>query len=181
MRGNISAGSIQTPIGWILVHACDDGLKGLDFCGDQKPPPMPNIKSSCIDETLKQLEAYFVNKRKTFDLPIAPEGTPFQLQVWRQLQQIPWGHSRTYGDIARFCKNPKASRAVGLANNRNPLPIIVPCHRVIGCKGKLVGYGGGLGIKRWLLQHEGIELKNRDTIWQNPSQLKPRQSPSLEA
>ena len=164
MRGNISAGSIKTPIGWLLVHATNDGLKGLDFCGDRRPPKMPNHSKSCIDLTLEQLELYFQGKIKHFKLPLAPEGTDFQQKVWQQLRQIPWGQSCSYGDIAKSCKNPKASRAVGMANNRNPLPIIIPCHRVVGCNGKLVGYGGGLGIKRWLLQHEGFEVTEKDRI-----------------
>ena len=164
MRGNISAGSINTPVGWLLVHADKEGLRGLDFCGTRKPSPMPNDKGSCIDLALEQLDAYFNGKLKSFCLPLAPEGTSFQQKVWQQLTQIPWGQSCSYGQIAKSCENPKASRAVGMANNRNPLPIVIPCHRVVGSDGRLVGYGGGLAIKRWLLQHEGFCIREKDRI-----------------
>ncbi|MFK7823980.1 MAG: methylated-DNA--[protein]-cysteine S-methyltransferase [Oligoflexales bacterium] len=176
MRGSISAGSIITPIGWILVHADRDGLRGLDFCGNRKPPKMPKQSNSCIDLTLAQLEAYFQGKTRHFNLPLAPEGTDFQQKVWQHLRRIPWGQSCSYGDIAKSCKNPKASRAVGMANNRNPLPIIIPCHRVVGSNGQLVGYGGGLGIKRWLLQHEGIKITEKDSLLESPFQQTPQRS-----
>ncbi|NRA44455.1 MAG: methylated-DNA--[protein]-cysteine S-methyltransferase [Oligoflexales bacterium] len=117
-----------------------------------------------MDLTIEQLKDYFSGRRKSFDIPLAPEGTDFQQKVWKQLTQIPWGESNTYGEVARFCNNPKASRAVGMANNRNPLPIIIPCHRVVGSNGALVGYGGGLSIKRWLLQHEGFTITETDKI-----------------
>lgn len=110
-----------------------------------------------LQETEKQLAEYFAGIRKAFDLPLAPEGTDFQKSVWQALQQIPYGETRSYKEIATAVGNPKASRAVGLANNRNPISIVIPCHRVIGANGKLVGYGGGLGIKEALLQLE----KNR--------------------
>jgi methylated-DNA-[protein]-cysteine S-methyltransferase len=105
-----------------------------------------------------QLNEYFEGKRKILDLPLKPKGTPFQLAVWEQLQLIPYGKTASYKDIALRINNEKAVRAVGMANNRNPLPIIVPCHRVIGTNGALVGYGGGLGIKQTLLKLEGITL-----------------------
>lgn len=110
-----------------------------------------------LQETEKQLAEYFAGIRKAFDLPLAPEGTDFQKSVWQALQQIPYGETRSYKEIATAVGNPKASRAVGMANNRNPISIVIPCHRVIGANGKLVGYGGGLGIKEALLQLE----KNR--------------------
>ena len=110
-----------------------------------------------LQEAEKQLAEYFAGIRKAFDLPLAPEGTDFQKSVWQALQQIPYGETRSYKEIATAVGNPKASRAVGLANNRNPISIVIPCHRVIGANGKLVGYGGGLGIKEALLQLE----KNR--------------------
>ena len=107
-----------------------------------------------LQEAEKQLAEYFAGIRKAFDLPLAPEGTDFQKSVWQTLQQIPYGETRSYKEIATAVGNPKASRAVGLANNRNPISIVIPCHRVIGANGKLVGYGGGLGIKEALLQLE---------------------------
>ena len=100
-------------------------------------------------------ETYFAREQKQFDLPIAPEGTPFQLKIWKLLQEIPYGTTITYGELARRSGDIKASRAVGMANSRNPLPILIPCHRVIGSGGKLTGYTGGLNIKIGLLQIEG--------------------------
>ncbi|WP_058485292.1 methylated-DNA--[protein]-cysteine S-methyltransferase [Defluviitalea phaphyphila] len=102
----------------------------------------------------KQLEEYFKRKRKNFDLPLSLEGTEFQLKVWKALQEIPYGQTCSYKDIAKKINNPKASRAVGMANNKNPISIIIPCHRVIGSKGNLVGYRGGLDIKEKLLYLE---------------------------
>ena len=106
-------------------------------------------------EAQRQLTAYFAREQKQFDLPIAPEGTPFQLKIWKLLQEIPYGTTITYGELARRSGDIKASRAVGMANSRNPLPILIPCHRVIGSGGKLTGYTGGLNIKIGLLQIEG--------------------------
>lgn len=108
-----------------------------------------------IKEAHRQLTAYFAREQKQFDLPIAPEGTPFQLKIWKLLQEIPYGTTITYGELARRSGDIKASRAVGMANSRNPLPILIPCHRVIGSGGKLTGYTGGLNIKIGLLQIEG--------------------------
>ena len=109
----------------------------------------PLIKKAAI-----QLAEYFENKRNFFDLPLNPHGTNFQLNVWNALKNIPYGETRTYGEIARMTGNPKACRAVGMANNRNPIAIIIPCHRVIGSDGSLTGYAGGLELKRKLLELE---------------------------
>lgn len=98
-----------------------------------------------------QLTEYFAGRRREFDLPLSPAGTAFQQKVWQALQQIPYGETRSYGQVAEAVGNPKASRAVGMANHQNPIPILIPCHRVIGADGKLVGYGGGLNIKETLL------------------------------
>lgn len=107
-----------------------------------------------IMEAFRQLSDYFDGELKTFDLPLKPEGTPFQLKVWEALRTIPYGETRSYGDIARQIGNPKACRAVGMGNHNNPIAIVVPCHRVIGADGSLTGYGGGLPIKRQLLELE---------------------------
>ncbi|MCW3098523.1 MAG: methylated-DNA/protein-cysteine methyltransferase [Chthonomonadaceae bacterium] len=106
-------------------------------------------------ETKRQLAAYFAGQLTEFDLPLAPGGTEFQQKVWQELRRIPYGTTLSYGELARRIGNPNASRAVGLANGRNPISIIVPCHRVIGASGKLVGYGGGLSRKETLLTLEG--------------------------
>ena len=103
-----------------------------------------------------QLAAYFAGTRRTFDLPLAPRGTPFQLAVWQEMRKIPWGRTMSYGELARRIGRPSACRAVGAANGRNPLPIVIPCHRVIGADGSLTGFGGGLAAKQWLLALEGV-------------------------
>ncbi len=115
--------------------------------------------SGALSEAVGQLRDYFAGKRRTFDLPLDLRGTPFQVQVWKALTDIPFGEARSYKDIAERIGSPKAVRAVGGANNRNPVPIVVPCHRVIGASGAMVGYGGGLHIKTFLLQHEGFSGK----------------------
>lgn len=107
-----------------------------------------------LEVALRQLEEYFRGERTTFDLELAPEGTPFQLRVWEQLLAIPFGETRSYGEIARAIGQPEAARGVGAANGSNPIPIVIPCHRVIGASGALTGFGGGLDTKRWLLDHE---------------------------
>ena len=110
-------------------------------------------------ETIRQLRAYFAGELEAFDLPLAPQGTPFQLAVWKRLCEIPYGETISYGELARRIGNPNASRAVGLANGSNPIPIVIPCHRVIGSNGKLTGYGGGLPIKEKLLALERRQLR----------------------
>ena len=108
--------------------------------------------------TAAQLEEYFAGKRREFDLPLRFNGTEFQRRVWSALMTIPYGETRSYGAVAKLCGNAKASRAVGMANNRNPVVIICPCHRVIGSDGSLVGFGGGITVKKWLLDHENKKL-----------------------
>lgn len=112
-------------------------------------------ETELIKKTFNQLEEYFCDQRTAFNIPLAPEGTAFQKKVWEALRQIPYGETKTYGQVAAAIGNPKACRAVGMANNRNPIGIIIPCHRVIGSNGKLVGYAGGINIKEQLLKIEG--------------------------
>lgn len=116
-------------------------------------------ETELILKVKSQLEEYFSGKRKTFDLPLNPQGTEFQKRVWQALTKIPYGETCCYKDIAIAIGNPKASRAIGMANNKNPIPIIIPCHRVIGKNGNLTGYAGGLDIKRKLLEFE-YNVKN---------------------
>ena len=116
-------------------------------------------KNSLIEETIKQLDEYFLGKRVSFNLPLTFEGTLFQNSVWKALMEIPYGETRSYKDIAVRIGNPKACRAVGMANNKNPIILICPCHRVIGSNKKLVGYGGGLDMKAYLLNLEQNNLK----------------------
>ena len=111
---------------------------------------LPALMAEC----LRQLTEYFKGRRRKFSIPLLLEGTDFQKAVWRQLQKIPFGQTASYGDVARAVGSPRAFRAVGNANNKNPIPLIIPCHRVIGSDGKLVGFGGGIWRKEWLLEHE---------------------------
>lgn len=117
-----------------------------------------SLTSKLSDKAYKQLNEYFEGKRKEFDLPLKLEGTKFQKQVWRELTKIPYGQTRSYKDIALAIANPKAVRAVGMANNKNPISIVIPCHRVIGSNGDLIGYAGGLEIKKELLNLEKANL-----------------------
>ena len=145
----------STPIGWIKITEDQGFLVKLDLL-DYKEDTGPY--SFLLEETEKQLESYFKGELQKFDLPVKLSGTDFQERVWKALQNIPYGQTRSYKQLAEAIDNKKASRAVGGANNKNPLPIIVPCHRVVGSSGDLVGYGLGLDIKKQLLALEGIEL-----------------------
>jgi methylated-DNA-[protein]-cysteine S-methyltransferase len=149
---------LDTPVGKLMLAGCDDhGLRYIAFqCGKGAMAPRPDWKQSPgpFRAVERQLREYFQGKRTEFNLRLHPKGTPFQKAVWQALLRIPYGETRSYGDIARAVGRPAAVRAVGLANGRNPLPIVVPCHRVIGASGKLVGYGGGLQVKQALLDRE---------------------------
>ena len=130
-------------------------LGAIVFADEQALLDLNRITHSAVkNEVQRQLDEYFSGERKKFDLPLRPNGTKFQLADWMALQEIPYGETVSYGDIARAIGKPKAFRAVGMANHNNPISIIVPCHRVIGSDGKLTGYGGGLEIKRYLLDLE---------------------------
>jgi methylated-DNA-[protein]-cysteine S-methyltransferase len=157
---------IKSPICFILLVGNEEGLKRVSLLKDERQVEIPDewIKNKTFfKEAKRQLEAYFSGKLKSFDLKLAPEGTKFQKSVWKALCEIPYGETRTYKDIAVSIGNPKAYRAVGLANNRNPIAIIVPCHRVIGTNGKLIGYASGLDVKLFLLEHErSRENSNRN-------------------
>ncbi|KUN88608.1 methylated-DNA--[protein]-cysteine S-methyltransferase [Streptomyces griseoruber] len=148
----------DSPYGPLTLVADDDGvLCGLYMTGQRHRPPQESFGPR--DDTLfgaaeEQLEAYFEGGLKEFTLPLRMAGTPFQRRVWDQLRRIPYGETRSYGELAEFLGNPGASRAVGLANGRNPIGIIVPCHRVVGANGGLTGYGGGLDRKQRLLDFE---------------------------
>ncbi len=140
----------DTPVGKLYIEAEDDYLTRISFFelfGKRLETPV-------IKETYKQLSEYFAKKRKTFDIPLKLEGTEFQKAVWHALMKIPYGKTATYLEIAETIGNPKASRAVGMANNKNKIPIVIPCHRVIGSNGSLTGYAGGLEIKKKLLNIE---------------------------
>lgn len=148
---------LETPIGDLLLGGDDDGLAVVGFPeGSMRLEPEPDwiFNEKPFAEARRQLTEYFDGKRKEFDLVLKPTGTEFQLQVLDELQRIPYGTTCSYSDIAERIGRPKAVRAVGAANGRNPIPIIIPCHRVIGKSGKLTGFAGGLDVKRQLLELE---------------------------
>ena len=153
---------LSSPIGPLLLVADDSGLREIRFAKNGQPAkPDREWKkdSSAFSATKRQLTDYFGGKLETFDLAVCPQGTDFQQSVWSELCKIPYGDTISYGELARRVGNPNASRAVGLANGSNPIPIIIPCHRVIGSNGKLTGYGGGLDIKEKLLALEKRQLR----------------------
>lgn len=144
---------IASPVGTLTLAATDAGLCRADFTPDDAPDP---AVPPALRPVAEQLAEYFAGTRRVFDLPLDLQGTDFHRSVWRALLDIPFGVTRSYADIAEAIGNPKAVRAVGLANGRNPVSIVVPCHRVIGADGSLTGYGGGVDRKRALLAHEGV-------------------------
>ena len=148
--------TMSTPIGTLLIQASARGITHVDFIDSEIPVDRPNMLTTACRQ---QLQAYFDGKRKVFDLPLDQQGTAFQKSVWNSLLKIPFGQAVSYRDIADMVNNRKAVRAVGAANGKNPIAIIVPCHRVIGADRTLTGYAGGLQCKAWLLEHEGIAFK----------------------
>lgn len=147
----------DSPIGPLVVAIENEAIAHLLLPKDSKPahvPPDWHRSPAKAREARAQLAAYFAGQLLAFDVPLAPRGTPFQRSVWNQLVQIRYGDTTSYVALARRLGNPNAMRAVGAANGANPIAIIVPCHRVIGHDGQLVGFGGGLPAKRWLLDHE---------------------------
>lgn len=144
----------ETAFGVIGVEEAGGAVTQVTF-GDGAEVSATGGATPLIREAFRQLEAYFRGDLKVFSLPLAPAGTPFQRRVWEVLLTIPYGETASYGDVAAAAGNVKAARAVGMANNRNPVAIVIPCHRVIGADGRLVGYGGGLELKRRLLELEG--------------------------
>ena len=143
----------ESPVGPIALAAEEGALVRLYLPNTPTPRLMPH-KTPLMERAEEQLMEYFRGERQGFDLPIAPQGTEFQAQVWKALGEIPYGQTRSYGEIARRVDYPKGFRAVGMANHRNPLPILIPCHRVVGSGGKLTGYAGGVELKRRLLELE---------------------------
>lgn len=150
----------DSPLGVLELVAAPNGIQQIRFPADdsQRAGQGHDVSNPHLSLLIDELRQYFAGKLTVFSCALAPEGTDFQKSVWRQLSQIPFGVTKTYGEIASDIGQPKASRAVGSANNRNPIPIVVPCHRVIGKGNALVGYGGELWRKQWLLEHEGIAL-----------------------
>ena len=149
--------TIESPIGPLLLAGDDEGLRFLLFSAGRharEPKPEWAPDRGSLKDVALQLTSYFAGKLRAFEVALAPQGTPFQQQVWRALREIPYGETTSYGALAQRIGNPKAVRAVGLANGSNPISIIIPCHRVIGSNGSLTGYGGGLPTKKALLDLE---------------------------
>jgi methylated-DNA-[protein]-cysteine S-methyltransferase len=153
---------IESPVGPLLLAADEAGLRQILFVEGRRrarPEPFWTKDRALFTALIDELRAYFAGELECFGQPLAPEGTAFQLKVWNQLCEIPYGETISYQELASRIGNPQASRAVGLANGSNPIPILIPCHRVIGSNGKLTGYGGGLAIKHKLLALEKGQLR----------------------
>lgn len=166
--------TLPSPVGELLLTGDGTTLSGLYLPSPGgSPPAVAGLlrDDGAFRTAAAQLEAYFAGELTDFDLPLAPRGTPFQLRVWQALRDIPYGRTQSYGQLAARVGNPKASRAVGLANGRNPISIVVPCHRVIGAGGELTGYGGGLERKRQLLALEARVLSRRGVPSQGTLEL----------
>jgi len=149
--------TVESPIGPLLLLGDEDGLRGLYMQEGRKPVRVSDAWQTAEEpfaDARAQLGEYFAGERTKFDLDLAPEGSEFERRVWSALEDIPYGETQSYGHVAERVGAPGAARAVGLANGRNPISIVVPCHRVIGADGSLTGYGGGLERKRFLLEHE---------------------------
>lgn len=145
---------LDTPVGRMALECEGEALTALYL--PNRPMEAVGVETPLLARGRAELAEYFQGKRRAFDLPLAPQGTPFQLRVWNELAKVPWGTVVTYGELAVRVGSPKACRAVGQANHNNPLPIFLPCHRVVGANGSLTGYAGGLDVKQWLLQLEGV-------------------------
>jgi len=144
----------KTEIGFLVIQGTEAGISYINFVDDEEVEEDPGAKPAVLAEGVRQLDEYFKGKRKTFALKIQPEGTGFQRRAWQELQKIPYGETISYGQQAERMGNIKACRAVGGANGRNPVSIVIPCHRVIGKDGSLTGFGSGTWRKEWLLNHE---------------------------
>ena len=152
----------ESPVGKLLIEDNGEAITKISFTNNEKDNE--GSPSPLIIQAINQLEEYFEGKRKIFDLPISPTGTDFQKKVWQALLEIPYGETQSYKEIASKVGNPKAYRAVGMANNKNPIAIVIPCHRVIGKNGDLTGYAGGKIKKLFLIKLERDNAKNNSTI-----------------
>lgn len=149
--------TINSPIGWLKITSDQKCILSVSFTDDFQEPS--DQQPAVLKKAVKQLNEYFEGKRKAFELKISPEGTEFQQKVWEQVKTVLFGETTSYLAIAIKTGSKNNTRAVGLANGKNPIPIIIPCHRIIGVNGKLTGYSGGIEKKRWLLQHELTNTK----------------------
>lgn len=154
---------INSPIGWLKLQTSENALVAISFAekGGKSSEQIPTI----LNKTIVQLQEYFEGNRKVFDVNLTPQGTEFQQNTWNFVSEVEFGNTATYLDIAIKTGSRKNTRAVGLANGKNPIPIIIPCHRIVGSNGKLTGYAGGLDKKRWLLQHELTYSNNSNLLF----------------
>ena len=162
MESDVATVLLDSPIGLLALEADERGLRRIRFAAhesDRHPPPPGSTAGRILVRSQAQLSEYFAGERRHFDLTLAGAGTDFQREVWSRLASIPFGRTRSYGEVARDIGRPRALRAVGAATGANPLPIVVPCHRVIGGNRRLTGFAGGLEAKRWLLEHEGLAVE----------------------
>ncbi|RLA39473.1 MAG: cysteine methyltransferase [Gammaproteobacteria bacterium] len=158
---DISWAQLDSPIGRLTILANSGGITEIRFPNNSAAlSTQSKHKNKWLNQAIEQLNTYFDGYLKTFDLPLSLHGTDFQNGVWAQLQKVTHGTTASYGQIAAALGKPKAARAVGMANNKNRIPIIIPCHRIIGSDGSLTGFAGGLETKRWLLRHEGISVED---------------------
>lgn len=154
MMENVSKLPIKTPIGLLEITATGDAVISVKVVKQEEKVNSDDPSMKMAQKTKEELEEYFAGKRKQFDLPLKAKGTDFQKQVWAQLEKIPYGETRTYGEVAQMMGKPKSARAIGMANHNNPILILVPCHRVIGADGSLTGYAAGIKAKKFLLDLE---------------------------
>jgi methylated-DNA-[protein]-cysteine S-methyltransferase len=164
----VSITTMPSPIGELTIGASDLGVRFVMWHDDPRPQPDegdtggdPSRRQAVLAEAVSQLEEYFAGDRTEFDLPLDPQGTPFQQSAWMALRRIPYGSTVSYGEQARSLGDAKKARAVGAANGRNPIGIVVPCHRVVGSNGSLTGFAGGIEAKAWLLDHERRTVATR--------------------
>ena len=164
MKNNQATSSIyfRSPIGPLEITGTKKYLTGIRFAREMGKDATTRLPA-LFKNAYTQLDEYFLGRRKRFSLPLALKGTEFQQTVWHELETVPFGQTVAYSDIARAIGRPKACRAVGGANNKNPIPIIIPCHRIIGANGSLTGYGSGMWRKTWLLNHEKVKVV-KDTV-----------------
>ena len=173
---------MESPVGELLIVADETTLRMISFREGRYPGKVADgwrRGGAVVANAREQLGEYFAGRRRRFDLPLAPSGTAFQLHAWQALQDIPYGATCSYGEQARAMGQPRAVRAVGAANGRNPIPIVVPCHRVIGGDGKLTGYAGGLDIKKFLIELEGRHVNAAEWVARLPGGLRPAVIPDL--
>ena len=175
----LRSSTIATPVGELTLVASDLGLRAV-LWPDDRPERVPlgeidgagEAAARVLEQTEQQLTEYFAGERTEFDLPLDPVGTGFQKQAWEVLRTIPYGETITYGEQARRLGGAEKSRAVGAANGRNPISIVVPCHRVVGSTGSLTGFAGGIAVKAWLLEHEQTEAQGTyppETLFARPA------------